>query len=241
MRESFGLRDLWAKIEGLDSKIPAVVQLKAFREISVMTERAVAWLLARNQKLDINKDIASFQGGVTKLRENFASFVTPGLLSLIKQTAKADMADGLPEKLSNEIAIMPLLASACDIIRIAAVEKADVLTIAKIYFEVGEHFHLDWMRTHADYLPANDYWSAEARDSIVENLFAAQAGLTVKILKDMAGKKNSKNSLLSQWLADHGAVASAMDPLFADIRKAGSVDLPMLIIAEQKLRNLYAD
>ena len=240
-RESFGLRELWSQIEGLDSKVPAIVQLKAFREIAVTTERAVAWLLARAQKLDINKDIAAFQGGVTKLRENFESFVTPGLLALIRQTAKADMADGLPEKLSNDIAIMPLLASACDIIRIATVEKADVLTIAKIYFEVGEHFHLDWMRTHADYLPANDYWSAEARDSIVENLYAAQAGLTVRILKDMHGKKAGKGSLLSLWLAEHGMAASAMEPLFADIRKAGSVDLPMLIIAEQKLRSLYGD
>ncbi|HEU4838105.1 MAG TPA: NAD-glutamate dehydrogenase [Micavibrio sp.] len=241
VRESFGLRELWANIEALDSKVPAIVQLKAFREIAITTERAVAWLLARSQKLDINKDIAAFQSGVTKLRENYESFVTPGLLGLIRQTAKADMTDGLPEKLSNDIAIMPLLASACDIIRIAAVEKADLLTIGKIYFEVGEHFHLDWMRTHADYLPANDYWSTEARDSIVENLYAAQAGLTVKILKDMGSRKNGKGSLLSLWLAEYGSVASAMDSLFADIRKAGSVDLPMLIIAEQKLRSLYGD
>ncbi len=248
-RESFGLRELWAKIEGLDSKIPAIVQLKAFREIAVTTERTVAWLLARTQKLDINRDIAAFQGGIDRLRDNYESFVTPGLLGLIKQTARADMNDGLPEKLSNDIAMMPLLSSACDIIRIAATEKADVLVIAKIYFEVGEHFHLDWMRTHAGYLPANDYWSSEARDSIIENLYAAQAGLTVRILKDMNGKTSPKKggkaatpaSVLSQWLAEHGAAAMAMDPLFADIRKAGNVDLPMLIIAEQKLRSLYGD
>ncbi len=228
----------------MDDKVPAVVQLKAFRDIAVMTERAVAWLLARAQALDINKDIAAFQGGVDKLRGNVEKFVTPGLLALIKQTARAYSADGLPEKLANDIALMPLLASACDIIRIAAIQKADVLLIAKIYFEVGEHFHLDWMRTHADYLPANDYWAAEARDSIVENFFAAQAGLTVRILKDMSGevkKSGGKESIVALWLGKHGTQAQAMDPLFADIRKAGNVDLPMLLIAEQKLRSLYGD
>ncbi len=248
VRESFDLRDIWTNVEGLDNKVPAIVQLKAFREIEYMMERTVSWLLARNgQDLDINKDIAAYQSGIEKLRKNYESFLTPGLLALLNQTASANVSDGLPAAVAKNIALMPLLASACDIIRIASTQKADVLLIAKIYFEVGEQFHLDWMRTHADYLPANDYWSAEARDSLVENLYAAQAGLTVRILKDIAGtvapKKGTKSipsaSVVAQWMGSHGTQAIALEPLFADMRKAGSVDLPMLIIAEQKLRSLY--
>jgi glutamate dehydrogenase len=245
VREAFGLRGLWEEIEALDNKVPALVQLKAFRSIAHMTERAVAWLLARQgQALDINKDIATFETGVTILRKNYESYVTPGLLGLIKQTARALAQDGLPETLAHDIALMPLLASACDIVRIGAAQKADVLLIAKIYFEVGEVFQLDWMRVHAGYLPGSDYWSAEARDSIIDNLYAAQAGLTVRILKDVGGgspKAKKGEGLLSPvagWLAGNAA-AQGIEPLLADVRKAGNVDLPMLIIAEQKLRGLY--
>lgn len=246
VRESFGLRDLWLDIERLDNKVPALVQLKAYREIAFMTERTILWLLSRSgQKLDINKDIAALQDGVKVLRDNYESFVTSGLLALIQQTQNANINDGLSQSLARDIAIMPLLASASDIIRIATSYKADVLLIAKIYFQVGEHFHLDWMRTHAEYLPANDHWAAEARDSLIENLYNAQAGLTVRVLQDLgAGEKPKKRkdspAIVGEWMQTHGQKAVALEPLFAEMRKAGNVDLPMLIIAEQKLRSLYS-
>ena len=243
VREAFGLRDLWMEIESLDNKVPALVQLKAFREIAFMIERTVAWLLARiGQDLDINRDIAAFEKGIDILKKNFESVVTPGLLWTIQQNAKANVTNGLPEKLSNEIALMPLLGSACDIIRISVTQKADLPVIARIYFELGEHFHLDWMRTQAGYIPANDHWTIEALDGVVDSLYAAQAGLTVKIIHDMGksagGKK--KDGIVAQWIAEHGAQADVMEPLFSDMRKASSIDLPMLMIAEQKLRGLYS-
>lgn len=244
VREAFDLRDLWHEIENLDNKVPAIVQLRAFREIAHMTERTVAWLLARiGYDLDINRDIAAFEKGIEILKKNFDSVVTPGLLWTIKQNAKANQSNGLPEKLSHEIALMPLLGSACDIIRIAVTQKADLPVIAKIYFELGEHFHLDWMRTQAGYITANDHWTIEALDGVVDSLYAAQAGLTVKILSDMGKKaKNgkSKDGIVPQWLSEHGAQAKVIEPIFADMRKASSVDLPMLMIAEQKLRGLYS-
>src|SRR5690606_20102080 len=126
-------------------------------------------------------------------------------------------------------------------------EKADLTLIAKIYFEVGEHFHLDWMRTQAGYLPANDRWSSEAINGVVDNLYYVQAGLTVKIMQDMAelgssakGKKAlSGNSIVQEWMTHHNAQTALLEPLFADLRQVGNIDLAMLIIAEQKLRNLY--
>lgn len=251
VRESFGLRELWQDIEALDNKIPALVQLKAFREIAHMTERAVAWFLARpGLKLNINKDITAYQSGIEELRKDFEKTVTPGLLGLIKQTVRVHISDGLPEKLARSIALMPILASACDIIRIAGTQKAGLALIAKIYFEVGELFHLDWMRTQAGYLPANDHWSAEALDGVIDNLYTAQAGLTIKVLQDMESefkaKKNAKadaaagEPIVPRWIKTHGHDAQALEPLFVDLRKAGSLDLPMLIIAEQKLRSVYA-
>jgi glutamate dehydrogenase len=241
VRESFGLRDLWTKIESLDTKVPAMVQLKAFREIAYMMERTVFWLLSRpSQKLDINTDIAMFEGGIARMRKEYESFVTPGLLSLLQASARTLANDGLPGDIARDITLMPVLSSACDIIRMAGQNKADVITIAKIYFEVGEYFHLDWMRTHADYLPANDPWSMEAKSSIIENLYAAQSGLTLKILFETGTGKPMSEGLVARWMMENNAQAASLDPLFADIRKAGNVDLAMLIVAEQKLRSLYA-
>jgi glutamate dehydrogenase len=245
VRETFSLRALWEQIEALDNKVPAMVQLKAYRDIARMTERAIMWLLNRmGTKLDINRDIATFEAGIDALRKNFDAVLTPTLLAQVTQKTQAGIGEGLPKALAHDIAIMPLLASALDLIRIAKSEKADVATIARIYFEVGEHFHLDWMRVQAKNLPANDRWSIEARDGVTDNLYNAQAGLTVKILADMAGegkkgKGAAKAGVVTEWVTTHGQQATALEPLFADLHKIGSIELPMLIIAEQKVRALY--
>lgn len=249
VRESFDLRDLWTGIEALDNKVPAMVQLKAFRDISHMLERAIVWFLSRtSQKPDINKDIDAFHNGVQTIKERYEEILTAGLLGLVKQTIKVLMADGLTEKIARDIALMPVLGSACDIIRMASTQKADVVSIGKIYFEVGEYFNLDWMRIQASYIPANDTWSMQALDGLIDTLYKAQAGLSLRVLKDMQGGLKSKGAktatskaILPQWLASHGQDAKMLEPLFVDLRKAGSLDLPMLIIAEQKLRNLYED
>jgi len=249
VRESFGLRQLWENIEKLDNKVPAIVQLRAFRDIADMTDRAVGWFLARvGTHLDINRDIAMFEEGIATIREHFDSVVTKTQLGYIQQKTQAGVSDGLPKILAHDIAIMPMLASSCDLIRIAHAEKADLPTIAKIYFEVGEHFHLGWMRQQARYLPGGDRWSSEARDGIIDNLYNAQAGLTVKILSDMGvgapakkgGKKASvKEGIVGEWITTHSQQAAALEPLFTDLYKASDIDLAMLIIAEQKVRALY--
>ena len=245
-REAFGLREVWSAIEALDNKVPALVQLRAYRDISRMIEHVVAWFLARAQAPDINRDIAAYQAGAAQLRADYQKIVTPGLLALIRQTAAANVSDGLPPALAEHIALMPVLASACDIVRIAAGEKAPLISTGQIYFQIGEAFHLEWMRTQAGYLPANDHWAVEAIDGVIDNLYRAQAGLTIKVLRDMgrsatpAKTAKTPEPIVARWLESHESAMRGLEPLLAELRKTGDIELPMLIIAEQKLRGLYA-
>jgi glutamate dehydrogenase len=244
VREAFGLRDLWTKIESLDSKVPAQVQLRALHETARMTDRAVTWFLTRfGRNLDINRDIAKFEEGINAVRATMNKVVPKDLLLTIQTLARRGVEDGLPEKLAHDISLMPILGSACDIIRISGDQKTEIPLTAKIYFEIGEFFHLDWMRQQGRYLHADDRWSGEALEGIIDHLYTCQAGITIRILKDMgkelAGAPLSTESILHRWLASHGAQALALEPLFNDLRKGGTVDLPVLVIAEQRLRNLY--
>lgn len=244
VRETFDLKALWDKIEALDNKVPAMVQLKAKDEISLMTERAITWLLTRTGRdLNIEKDIAEFQEGVRALRKHLGSVVTDAHKEMIEMATARGESDGLPRSLAQEIAMMPMLSSAFDIIRIATKQKADIALTARAYFELGDHFHLDWMRQQARYLPADDIWASEALDGLVDQLYSCQAGITVRIMKDMNGSlqksANGKTSILKNWIKDHGEQVQQIEPLFRDLRGASHLDLPMLVIAEQRLRNLY--
>ncbi|MGH1397839.1 MAG: NAD-glutamate dehydrogenase [Alphaproteobacteria bacterium] len=236
VRDAYNLPTLWDTIESLDNKVPAEVQLKAMKEIASLSEHAINWFLTRlGRDLNIGKDIENFGKGITTLRKNLDKLITSGLKDVVTQRQMAGERDGLPKDLAHQIALMPVLSSASDIIRIATEQKTDLLQTARIYFEVGEHFHMDWLRQQARYLPTDDHWHAEATSGLVDQLYGVQASLTVRILKDTDAKETKAATL---WMEKHEQAIRRLDTLFAELRRAGTVDLPMLIIAEQRLKNL---
>lgn len=239
VRDAYNLRGLWDQIEALDNKVPAEVQLKAMREMALLSEHAITWFLTRlGHDLDIGRESENFGKGIQKLSANLGKLLTEDLKASVNMRAAAGERDGLPKELAEQIALMPVLSSACDIIRIGLEQKTDLLQTARAYFEVGEEFHMDWLRQQARYLPSDDHWQAEATRGLVDQLFGCQAALTVRILNDTEGKVGKGQTMAKTWLKNHAHKVSQLTPLFADLRRAGTIELPMLIIAEQRLRNL---
>lgn len=239
VREVFGLEALWAEIESLDGKANAQIQLKAMREISKMAERETLWFLTRlGRAPDIGQDIAGFKSGVEAFGKALDGILTPDQVQSVKEREQLAKADGLPAALAHRLATLPALGAACDIIRISLERKAPVALAASTYFALGEHFHIDWLRRQAEFMTAGDRWTAEAVANLIENLYACQAGLTVRVLTDMKTHKG-KGDMMTAWLDGHGREAAQLDPFFAAIRRAGTLDMPMLVIAEQRLRGLY--
>ncbi len=245
VRDAFGLRKLWDAIEKIDANVPAQVQLKAMKEIAHLSEHGITWFLTRlGRPMDINSDCKEFSAGIEALSAQLNDVVTPGLKDAIKQRQNAFIRDGIPEPLAYQIALMPVLSSACDIIRISSEQGMDLKNTARTYFELGERFHLDWMRQKARYLPHDDHWQTEASNGLMDQLYSSQAGMTVHILRDVNGKGNNRKleagvSSIDLWAEKHVHHLKQLDTLFADLRRAGTVDLTMLMVAEQRLRNLY--
>jgi len=252
VREAFGLRDIWTQIESLDGKVPAAVQLEALSETARMVERAVTWFLTRySRKLDINRDIDAFDDGIEAVRNHMQDVVPAELLDKIKSLSKNGVANGLPKALAHNISLMPILGSACDIIRISMDYDYEIPLTARVYFEIGDYFHLDWMRQTARQMPEEGEYASQAIEGIVDQLYTCQAALTVRILKEMnkeinESRQKGKNeigcigcdSILKTWIKERGSQAELVEALFCEYRHAPKVDLSMLIIAKQRLRNL---
>ncbi len=239
MRESYGLRRLWDEIEALDNKVPALVQMKAMREIARTAEHVITWLIARGiDKAGIGAAIKDYGSGIAALREKLFDLVTDDVRNSIRQREQSATADGLPKDLAHEIALMPVLSSAFDIIRISKENRTDLFTTARTYFEAGYHFHLDWMRQQARFISSDSPWHAEATAGLIDQLYNSQAGLTVRMLKDSNGGPK-KTGIANDWFQKNSAQIARVEPVITALQSAGTVDLPMLVIAEQRLRNLY--
>ncbi len=241
VRDVFGLRAMWDRIEAMDNKVPAEVQLKAMRDIALLTEHAVAWFLTRaGTQLDIGREIQNFSKQLHILQENLDTLVTDNLKTGIAMRKTVLERDGLPQDLAHQIATLPVLFSACDIIRTALEHKMDLSVTAQTYFEVGDVFHIDWLRAQAGYLPSEDFWASQAMRGLIDQLYHSQVALTVRILNDMKGHAVKGQKPTQGWFEMRAEDMVQLKPLFSDFRRIGTVDLPMLIIAEQKLRNLAA-
>ncbi len=240
VRDAFKLRDMWDQIEALDNTVPAEVQLKAMREIALLSEHAVSWFLNRfGNDLDIGREISDYGSGIETLNANLDKLLTEDLKVSVAARTNASQADGLPKELAHQIALLPILSSACDIVRISLDQKTDLQATARTYFEVGEHFHMDWLRQQAQHLPRDNHWEAEATGGLINQLFGCQAALTGRILTDTKAKTSAKaDSLTQKWLDKHQDQFEQICALMGSLRRAGTIELSMLVIAEQRLRNM---
>ena len=239
VREVFELRALWDKVEALDNKVPAELQLKAMKEIAGLTEHAVTWFLTRlGRDSDIRTDIKNYHKGVSDLRAGASKILMDDLKEATELRIVGGERDGLPKDLAKEIAFLPVLSSACDITRISLEQKTDLMTTAHVYFDLGQKFQLGWLRQQARFVTSDDPWQAEATSGLIDQLYGAQAGLTIQILRDTKGRASKEQSIVEKWLAQNSGKARQIEALLVQLKRAGTVDLPMLVIAEQRLRNL---
>ena len=84
-----------------------------------------------------------------------------------------------------------------------------------------------------------NHWHDEAMSGMVEQLDSLQAYFTRRILKDASLADDDKRDKVDIWMDQNAEKVGEIMNFFENLRKVGTVDLSMLIVAEQKLRRLY--
>jgi len=241
--EVFDLYRIWKDIEDMDNAVPATVQIRAFQKLRDLAARETHWFLTRlGRAVEMEGDAESFGEGVKTLRAGIEKITGTDLAKELARSVEGYKNEGFSVKLAKDIAYLPVLGAACDIIRSSLDCNADITLTAKTYLEVGDKFHINWLSKQAHYLNADDRWAEEALSGLVEQLYMSQANITTHILQTMKGLSRSlkgKQSLVEKWLEKNEARLKILDPVIDDMRKAGAIDIPKLIIAEQRLRHVY--
>jgi len=238
--EVYDLPNLWDRIEAMDNKVPAEVQMKAMRDVIVHAKRSIAWFLTNmGPNLDIEKDIADYRVGVQSIRKNLDKVLTDVQQGNFKRLTDSYVQEGFSKALARDVAMMNILATAPDIIAIAMDEKLDVLKTAQVFFRLGQEFHLDWMRISAGFSKGDNPWHNEAMNGLVNQLYTLQSSFTATVLKDDSLSVEKGEDLVDAWCRMYKNRTANIREFFEELRSAGNVDLSMLIVAEQKLRRLY--
>jgi glutamate dehydrogenase len=238
-RDAFRLRDIWERIEALDTKAPAQIQTQMIGDTVMLLNRVVAWLLVRLPRpIVVGEAADALRPTVAALAE-----ALPGALSADGRAAfdrrRQKFAESrVPEDLAERIAALPFLAAAPDIGRIAGT-GGDAAAAARIYFAVGGRLGIEWLRESARALQPETDWQRQALASLIDDFDSLQASAAA-LATAKAGTRADAEAIVGGWLALLRPKAERATALIADMRGASAPDLAMLTVAAQALRQLVA-
>ncbi len=234
-REVFELRPLWIAIEALDNQVPADIQTLMLYETSRTIERMTEWFL-RNEEhpLDIRKNIEKYHSGVETLRENLDDILGPIALEAMQQRNQRFAHDNVPAALVRRVGQLKTLSAACDIVRLAGDVELPVADVGATYTDVGQQFGLEWLRSVANRLHAENQWHRLAIAAIIDDLWSLQAVITARVL---AGG-SSGHQAIAAWSKSRGEYADRIEVMLGEFRQLANVDLAMLAVISRELRNL---
>jgi glutamate dehydrogenase len=182
--------------------------------------------------------------GVETLRQSLEAVMSEFDRRNVDRKAKAFEDDGVPQDLARAVASADMLVSGCDVVRLAAQTGQSVNRVAEIYFAIGSHFALDWLREQAAALTAETHWQKMAVPAVVDDLFNHQITLARHVLRCVNGSGDQKDqvgaSAIESWLDDRREPAGRTTRLLGDLKAADAIDLAMLAVANGQFRSLLA-
>jgi glutamate dehydrogenase len=214
---AFGLSALKARIDAADGTAKAADQTAAYAAIAAHLQRVTPWFLAARQS-DIAAAIALYRGGVDALRATLAAPDGP--------------TSTLPDDIAHAVALLPLLAAAPDIVRLAADAKADPARAAALYGAVGERLGLARLRSLTAKLNLPEHWDRLAVRRLLDDLASAQRNLTAKLLA------SGEAQALDAWSRDNREALARTDEFLAAIESAGELSVAKLLLTASHIQNL---
>jgi len=240
-REVFSMRDFWAAVEALDNQIEAGTQLAMLNEARRLVERAARWLVRSGARgeLDISAMVDRFAPAAQML-----AAALPDVLRGQDQEAFGErlvelQAAGVPDDLARQVASMPALLYAFDIVvEAAATERSEEL-VMDAYFDIGARLELDWLRDRILELPRDDRWQALARTALRDDLYRLHRAL-IRDVFATAGDDGDQPPV-DAWLdRNQTSVVRALGVL-ADVRASREYDTTTLPVALREFKNLLAE
>ncbi|CAA7621849.1 NAD-glutamate dehydrogenase [Magnetospirillum sp. UT-4] len=239
VREAFGLRRVWAGIEALDGTVPAAAQIAMLAEANRLLDRAAAWAVrclpaGEGMGQGIGDALAALAPGIAALEAALPAILPPDQAEAVAARAADYRGRGVPDELARQVADLIVLASAPEIIRIAAGNGLGVEQAGALYYAVGARFGLGWLRATAQGLAIQGHWQKLAAAAAIEDLHAHQRDFAAAA----AASALPPAEALAAWAAGRRAEIERADALLAELRAAPQIDLAMLAVANRALRAL---
>ena len=240
---AFGLSALKMRIDALDGKVPAIVQIGAYDEIQELLRRLGLWFLINiPPRADLGDTILRYRTGVDSLRGTFATLVSPYEAQATEIRIEELQNAGTPFALAEDIAVLPLLGGAPEIVLLAHARALPVDVVAGAYFAVGAAAGLDRLRGLAARITGREHWDRLAVRRVVDDLFASQRVLADEALVGMSAREKTTRAegtdAVKRWAAAHSDALSRTRSFLTELERSGDLSIAKLTLANSQIRTL---
>ena len=202
VREVFELPQVWQRIDALDGRIGGAAQLSLYEATQELVRTKTLWFLHDGKAIgDLAGTIARHSEGLNALKPTIEDVMPARLKEHIAEVERHFVVDGAPADLAADVARLEALGFAPAITEIAAQSRHPILRVARVFFEVGEHFRIRDLVAKAAAIGALDTYDRLAIGHAVNQLAAAQAAFT----REAIGGESGQPWSLAPWLERFGA------------------------------------
>jgi glutamate dehydrogenase len=238
---AFGLEALKRRIDALDGKTEAQVQIRLYTEIAEILRRLGLWFLSHvPPKDDLAASIALYRDGAEALRAGHQQFISDGQKEELEARVARFIAPGVPDDLARDIALLPLLGVAPEIAQLARATSHDIAAVAALYFGVGAELGLDRLRLLAARISASEHWDRLAIRRLVDDLFAAQRALSQNLLAKLSGTATPQDAAkaLQAWAQSQADALARTKSFLAALETSGDLSIAKLTLANSQIHKL---
>jgi glutamate dehydrogenase len=237
VRESYGLRDLWAGAEALDNRAATDAQTLVFLETRRLLDRAVRWLVSnRRSPIDVAGEIARLRPGVGALLTQLPDVLVGAERESMAVTAAEFTERGIPRDLAEALGRVVYGFGLLDILETAGATGQDVTEVAKVYFVISERFQIDLLLSQISRLPRGDRWQTLARMALRYDLYSALAGLTAEVLHSTPPDSPPEDRV-SEWEQVNAASIARAGNAMGNVEDTPA-DLAALSVLLRQIRTL---
>ena len=234
-RETIEARTLWNRIDALDGTVPESVQVDALQVIWNLQRAFTRWLLARPGAIpDITTAVERYHDGFHAIRDG-RQIIADGQRAAHDASLQTWRDKGVPEDLSTQLAALPYLEAAWDIVEVASERRQKPVDVARLYFRLGEALNLPWLTEQIDALEVDGRWHAVARGVLREELGQQHRALVGQVLSMPGATPEAK---VQAWLERDDSILRFTLAMLGELAAQKSLDYPTASVAVQRVSQL---
>jgi glutamate dehydrogenase len=187
VRDSYGMTALNNAIDALDSKISGSLQLELYGAVQDLLLDRVVWFL---RNVDFTAGLAGivehYRGGIAAVETALDGALPEAAAARCKARETELGRQGVPAELARQIAHLPMLVAAPDIVTVADRSGREIAAVAAIYFAAEAFFRLDQIAAAARGIVVSDYFDRLALDRARDSIGDAERRLTAAMVANGA-------------------------------------------------------